>query len=166
MSFKVCEVVRAQESIRAGEDDDSWAIASSKPSIFLMTFAKSNLRLFPWFLNRWSCLDRLDDSCHRKYRARERLVEVRDWWRIDRKTDDESTCQGNRRRDRWEHHQSRWRSRIRDRSFNSMIVTVVLTVSSSLSLSSLDESMNLSFVIIIVQDKILIISEIKKICNK
>jgi len=47
-----------------------------------------------------------------------------------------------------------------------MIVTVVLTVSSSLSLSSLDESMNLSFVIIIVQDKILIISEIKKICNK
>ncbi len=45
-------------------------------------------------------------------------------------------------------------------------VTVVLTVSSSLSLLFLDESMNLSFIIIIIQDKILIISEIKKICNK
>ena len=45
-------------------------------------------------------------------------------------------------------------------------VTVVSTVSSSLSFSSLDESMNLSFVIVIVQDKTLIVSEIKKICNK
>ncbi len=45
-------------------------------------------------------------------------------------------------------------------------VTVVLTVSSSLSFSLLDESMNLSFVIVIVQDKTLIVSEIKKICNK
>ncbi len=45
-------------------------------------------------------------------------------------------------------------------------VTVVSTVSSSLSLSFLDESMNLSFVIVIIQDKILIISEVKKICNK
>ena len=45
-------------------------------------------------------------------------------------------------------------------------VTVVLTVSSFLSLLSFDESMNLSFVIVIVQDKILIVSEIKKICNK
>ena len=45
-------------------------------------------------------------------------------------------------------------------------VTVVLTVFSFLSLLFLDESMNLSFVIIIIQDKILIISEIKKICNK
>ena len=45
-------------------------------------------------------------------------------------------------------------------------VTVVLTVSSSLSFSFLDESMNLNFVIVIIQDKILIISEIKKICNK
>ncbi len=45
-------------------------------------------------------------------------------------------------------------------------VTVILTVSSSLSLSSFDESMNLSFVIIIVQDKILIVFKIKKICNK
>ncbi len=45
-------------------------------------------------------------------------------------------------------------------------VTVVSTVSLSLSFSSLDESMNLSFVIVIIQDKILIVSEIKKICNK
>ncbi len=45
-------------------------------------------------------------------------------------------------------------------------VTVVSTVSSSLSFSSFNELMNLSFVIIIVQDKTLIISEIKKICNK
>ncbi len=45
-------------------------------------------------------------------------------------------------------------------------VTVVSTVFSSFSLSSFDESMNLNFVIVIVQDKILIVSEIKKICNK
>jgi len=45
-------------------------------------------------------------------------------------------------------------------------VTVVSTVSSFLSFSFLDESMNLSFIIIIIQDKTLIISEIKKICNK
>ncbi len=45
-------------------------------------------------------------------------------------------------------------------------VTVVLTISLFLSFSFLDESMNLSFVIIIIQDKTLIISEIKKICNK
>jgi len=45
-------------------------------------------------------------------------------------------------------------------------VTVVLTISSSLSLLFLNELMNLSFVIIIIQDKILIISEVKKICNK
>ncbi len=45
-------------------------------------------------------------------------------------------------------------------------VTVVSTISLSLSFSSLDESMNLSFVIVIIQDKILIVSEIKKICNK
>ncbi len=45
-------------------------------------------------------------------------------------------------------------------------VTVVLTISSFLSFSFLDESMNLSFVIIIIQNKTLIISEIKKICNK
>ncbi len=54
-------------------------------------------------------------------------------------------------------------------SLNSKIiisVTVVSTVSSSLSFSFLDESMNLNFVIIIIQDKTLIVSEIKKICNK
>ncbi len=45
-------------------------------------------------------------------------------------------------------------------------VTVVSTVSSSLSLLFLDESMNLSFVIVIIQDKTLIVFEIKKICNK
>ncbi len=45
-------------------------------------------------------------------------------------------------------------------------VTVISTVSSSLSFSFLDESMNLSFVIVIVQDKTLIVSKIKKICNK
>ncbi len=45
-------------------------------------------------------------------------------------------------------------------------VTVVSTVSSSFSLLFLNESMNLNFVIIIIQDKTLIISEIKKICNK
>ncbi len=113
MPPKVCGVVRAQESIRAGEGDGSWAIAPPKPSISPMAFAESNLRLFPWFLNRWSCLDRLDDSCHRKYRARERLVEVRGWWRIDRGAGDGSTCQGDRRRGRWKRHQSRWRSGIR-----------------------------------------------------
>ncbi len=54
-------------------------------------------------------------------------------------------------------------------SLNSKIiisVTVVSTASSSLSFSFLDESMNLSFVIVIIQDKTLIVSEIKKICNK
>ena len=45
-------------------------------------------------------------------------------------------------------------------------VTVILTVFSFLSLSFIDELMNLSFIIIIIQDKTLIISEIKKICNK
>jgi len=47
-----------------------------------------------------------------------------------------------------------------------IFMIVVSTVSSSFFLSFLDESMNLSFIIIIVQDKTLIISEIKKICNK
>ena len=54
-------------------------------------------------------------------------------------------------------------------SLNSKIitfVTVISTVSSFLSFLFLDESMNLSFIIIIVQDKTLIVSEIKKICNK
>ncbi len=47
-----------------------------------------------------------------------------------------------------------------------IFVTVVLTVFSSFSFSFIDESMNLSFVIVIIQDKILIVFEIKKICNK
>jgi len=47
-----------------------------------------------------------------------------------------------------------------------IFVTVVSTIFSSFSLSFLDESMNLSFIIVIIQDKTLIISEIKKICNK
>ncbi len=45
-------------------------------------------------------------------------------------------------------------------------VTVILTVSLFLSFSFLDELMNLNFIIIIIQDKTLIIFEIKKICNK
>jgi len=45
-------------------------------------------------------------------------------------------------------------------------MTVVLTVFSSLSLLFFNELMNLNFIIIIIQDKTLIISEIKKICNK
>ncbi len=60
-------------------------------------------------------------------------------------------------------------SALTSNSLNSKIiisVTVVSTVSSSLSFSSFDESMNLSFVIVIVQDKTLIVSEIKKIYNK
>ncbi len=54
-------------------------------------------------------------------------------------------------------------------SWNSKIIisiTVVSTISLSFSFSFFNESMNLSFVIVIIQDKTLIISEIKKICNK
>jgi len=54
-------------------------------------------------------------------------------------------------------------------SLNSRIiifVTVVSTVFSSFSFSFINKSMNLSFVIIIVQDKTSTVSEIKKICNK
>ena len=84
MPRKVCGIVSAQKSIRAGEGDGRWAIEQPNPSISLNPFAESNLRLFPWFLNRWSRLGRLDNRCHRKYRARERLVGVRSWVRIDR----------------------------------------------------------------------------------
>ncbi len=45
-------------------------------------------------------------------------------------------------------------------------VTVVSTISSSLSFSFFNKLMNLSFVIVIIQDKTLIIFEIKKIYNK
>ncbi len=115
MPPKVCEVVSAQELIRAGEGDDSWAIERPKPSISLIAVAESNLHIFELFLKRWSRLSRLYNCCHRKYRARARLVEIRSRWRIDREAGDESTCQGNRRRGRWERHLPRWRSRIRDR---------------------------------------------------
>jgi len=115
MPFKVCEIVSAQKSIRAGKDDGSWKIESSTLSIFFNAFAESNLHLFSWFLNRWSRLDRLDNSCHRKYRARARLEDVRMRWRIDREWNDESTCQANRRRERLKASSQRWRSKIRGR---------------------------------------------------
>ncbi len=99
MSFKVCEIVSVSKSIRAKEDESSWVIESIKSLIFSNAFAASTLRIFREFLKRWSRLDRLYDSCHRKYRARERLVEIRSIWRIDRKAYDESTCQGDRRRE-------------------------------------------------------------------
>ncbi len=100
MFFKVCKIVSALKSIQARKDESSWAIESIKSLIFSNAFAASNLRIFRKFLKRWSCLDRLYDSCHRKYWAQERLVEIRSIWRIDRKTYDESTCQDNRRRKR------------------------------------------------------------------
>ncbi len=77
MLFKVCEVVSALKSIRAKEDDERWAIKQSKSSIFSHSFAESNLRLFSWFLNCWSCLSRLDNCCQRKYCAWARLVDIR-----------------------------------------------------------------------------------------
>jgi len=46
MSLKVCEVVSAQKLIRAGEDGGSWKIEQSKPSIFPISFAESNLHIF------------------------------------------------------------------------------------------------------------------------
>ncbi len=98
MPFKVCEIVSASKSIRAEEDESSWAIESIKSLIFSNAFAASNLRIFREFLKRWSRLDRLYDSCRRKYRARERLVGIRPIWRIDREAYDESTCQDDRRR--------------------------------------------------------------------
>ncbi len=84
MPPKVCEVVSASKSIRAGEGEGSWAIEPAKPLISPNAFAASNLHIFRGFLKRWSRLGRLYDSCHRKYRARGRLVEVRPIWRIDR----------------------------------------------------------------------------------
>ncbi len=116
---KVCGVVSAQKSIRAGKDGGSWKIEPSTPSISPNAFAESNLHLFPWFLDRWSRLDRLDNSCHRKYRARARLGGVRVGWRIDREWDDESTCQANRRRGGLRASPQRWRSKIRGR-FNKI----------------------------------------------
>ncbi len=94
MPPKVCGVVSAPKSIRAGEGEGSWAIEPAKPPISPNAFAASNLHIFRGFLKRWSRLGRLYDSCHRKYRARGRLVEVRPIWRIDRGAYDGSPRQG------------------------------------------------------------------------
>jgi len=103
MSLKVCEIVSAQKSIQARKDDDSWKIKSSTLSIFLNAFAESNLHLFPWFLNRSSHLDQLNNSCHRKYWAQEHLKSIQVRWWIDWEWNDESTCQAN-------HYQERLRA--------------------------------------------------------
>jgi len=84
MSPKVCEVVSAQKSIRAGEDAGSWEIEQPQPSISPTSFAESNLHIFPKFLNRWTGPDRLYNLRQRKFFIREHLVEVRGWWSIDR----------------------------------------------------------------------------------
>ncbi len=76
MPPKVCEIVSASKSIRAGEDESSWAIEPTKPLISPNAFAASNLRIFRGFLKRWSRLDRLYDSCQRKYRARVEAIEA------------------------------------------------------------------------------------------
>ncbi len=128
MPPKVCEVVSAQKSIRAGKGGGSWKIEPSTPSISPNAFAESNLHLFPWFLNRWSRLGRLDNSCHRKYRARARLGGVRVGWRIDRGWDDESTCQANRRRERLRASPQRWRSKIRDSIFVLLMINALMFI--------------------------------------
>ncbi len=81
---KICEVVSAQESIRAGEDDGSWELEQPRPSIFLISFTESNLHIFPGFLNRCTRLDRLHNCRHCKFVVRERLCEVWGAWPIDR----------------------------------------------------------------------------------
>ena len=82
MFLKVCEIVSASKSIRAKKDDERWAIEQTKSSIFSHSIAESNLRLFSWFLNRWSRLSRLYNCCHRKYCAWERLADVRDEYEL------------------------------------------------------------------------------------
>ncbi len=52
MPPKVCGVVSAQKSIRAGEDAGSWEIEQPQPSISPTPFAGSNLHIFPEFLDR------------------------------------------------------------------------------------------------------------------
>ena len=116
MFFKVCKIVSAQKLIQTKKDADSWEIEQSQPSIILISFAESNLRLFFWFLNRCSRFGRLDNSRHRKYEAQERWGNVQMGWRIDREWDDESTCQANRRRGCLKASSQRWRSGIRGRS--------------------------------------------------
>ena len=83
-SFKVCKIVSAQKSIRAKKDADSWKIEQSQLSISSSSFAESNLHIFPKFLNRWTDLNRLYNLLQRKFFIREHLVEVQDWWSIDR----------------------------------------------------------------------------------
>ncbi len=87
-SLKVCEIVSAQKSIQAGKDADSWKIEQSQFSIFSISFAESNLHIFPEFLNLWTNFDRLYNLRQRKFFIREHLVEVQDRWLIDRETDD------------------------------------------------------------------------------
>ncbi len=81
---KVCEIVSAQELIRAGEGAGGWKIEQPKPSISPISFAESNLHLFPGFLDRWTGLDRLYNLRQRKSFVRERLGGVRGRWPIDR----------------------------------------------------------------------------------
>ena len=52
MPPKVCEVVSASKSIRAGEGEGSWAIEPAKPLISPNAFAASNLHIFRGFLKR------------------------------------------------------------------------------------------------------------------
>ena len=52
MSLKVCEVVSAHKSIRAGEGEGSWAIEPAKPLISPNAIAASNLHIFRIFLKR------------------------------------------------------------------------------------------------------------------
>ncbi len=88
MPPKVCEVVSAQKSIRAGKDAGSETIEQLQPSIFPTSFAESNLHIFPEFLNRWTDLVRLYNLRSRKFCIREHLADVRDRWSIDRGADD------------------------------------------------------------------------------
>jgi len=52
MPPKVCEVVSAQELIRAGDGGGSGAIGRPKPSISPIAVAGSNLPIFRLFLKR------------------------------------------------------------------------------------------------------------------
>jgi len=52
MPPKVCGLVSAPKSIRAGEGEGSWAIEPAKPLISPNAFAASNLRIFRGFLKR------------------------------------------------------------------------------------------------------------------
>ena len=88
MSSKVCGVVSAQKSIRAGEGAGSWETEQPQPSIFPTPFAESKLHIFPEFLNRWTGPDRLYNLRQRKFFTRGHLVGVRGRWSIDEEADD------------------------------------------------------------------------------